>query len=100
MHFINSQLDYSNFRFLKLAKIKMVKCQAKEVDFIETDLSGGDFRETDFEKSRFFKTNLSHADFKGARNYLIDPANNVLKKTRFSLPEAMGLLQGLDIILE
>lgn len=78
----------------------MVNCEAKETDFTDTDLSYGDFKNTDFEKSRFFKTNLSYADFKGAKNYFIDTKNNTLKKTRFSLPEALSLLNTLDIILD
>ncbi len=78
----------------------MVKCEAKEVDFTETDLSHSDLKGTDFEKSRFFKTNLAYADFKGARNYYIDARVNTLKQTKFSLPEALSLLNGLDIILD
>jgi fluoroquinolone resistance protein len=100
LEFRQSQINYSNFRFLSLSKIKMIKCEAKEVDFIETDLSGGDFQDTDFEKSLFFKTNLTDANFQGARNYYIDVKSNILKKTHFSMPEAMGLLQTLDIIID
>lgn len=98
--FLECQLNYSNFKLLKLQGIKMVNCEAKEVDFIETDLSKGDFRQTDFENSRFFKTNLSSADFRGAKNYSIDVKVNILKKTRFSLPEALLLLNSLDIVIE
>ncbi len=98
--FNNCQINYSNFKLMKLPKIKMVNCEAKEVDFIETDLTDGDFKNTDFEKSRFLKTNLTGADFKGAKNYVIDVKNNTLKKTRFSLPEALVLLESLDIIIE
>jgi fluoroquinolone resistance protein len=94
------KINYSNFKLLKIPKIKIVNCEAKEVEFIETDLNNGDFKNTDFEKSRFFKADLSEADFRGARNYSIDVKNNTLKKTRFSLPEALALLEGLDIILE
>jgi len=93
-------LDYSNFRLLKLPGIKMIKCQAKEVDFIETNLSDGDFQETDFEGSLFFKTNLTNADFRSAVNYTIDFTKNTLSGTRFSLPEAMSLLNNSDIIIE
>ena len=78
----------------------MVKCEAKEIDFIETDLSDGDFKNTDFEKSLFFKANLTDADFRGASNYSIDIKTNILKRTRFSLPEALSLLESLDIIIE
>jgi fluoroquinolone resistance protein len=55
---------------LKIPKIKVANCEAKEVDFIETDLSGGDFKNTDFEGSRFVRADLSEADFRGARNYV------------------------------
>jgi uncharacterized protein YjbI with pentapeptide repeats len=78
----------------------MVKCQAKEIDFIETDLSSGDFKDTDFEKSVFFKTNLTDTDFRGAINYSIDVNTCNLKKARFSLPEALSLLYNLDIVVE
>jgi fluoroquinolone resistance protein len=98
--FDRCQINYSNFKLLKIPKIKMLNCEAKEVDFIETDLSNGDFKNTDFEKSRFFKADLSGADFKGAKNYFIDVKNNTLKKTRFSLPEALVLLDSLDIIID
>lgn len=98
--FNNSQINYSNFRMLKIPKTKIIACEAKEVDFAEADLSQGDFQRTDFEKSIFFKTNLSQADFRGAKNYFIDVKNNVIKKARFSLPEAMALLQSLDIVID
>lgn len=100
LDFSECQVNYSSFKLMKVPKIRMVKCEAREVDFTEADLSNGEFRNTDFEKSRFFKTNLSGADFKGATNYYIDVKNNTLKKTRFSLPEALTLLESLDIVLE
>ncbi|MFC1921597.1 pentapeptide repeat-containing protein [Chloroflexota bacterium] len=100
LNFSECLINYSNFRLLKLPDIKMTKCEAKEMDFIETDLSNGDFRNTDFEKTMFFKTNLTSADFTRATNYFIDVKTNTLKKTRFSLPEAMSLLDSLDIIIE
>jgi len=98
--FDGCQINYSNFKLLKIPSTKMINCEAKEVDFIETDLSNGDFENTDFENSRFFKTDLSHANFKKARNYFIDVKNNTLIKTRFSLPEALILLDSLDIIID
>ena len=100
LDFNQCQINYSNFKFLKLPQIRMANCESREADFTGTDLSHGDFKNTDFENSRFFKTNLSNADFKGAKNYSIDVNNNILKKTRFSLPEALSLLNNLDIILE
>ena len=98
--FMDCQINYSNFAMLKLPKIKLTNCEAKEVDFTETDLSQGSFAGTDFDKSMFSKTNLTKADFRGAVNYYIDPRNNVLKQTHFSLPEALSLLSCLDIVID
>jgi fluoroquinolone resistance protein len=100
MDFSGCQINYSNFRFLKVPKTRLIACEAKEVDFTEADLSQGDFQRTDFEKSIFFKTNLSQTDFRGSKNYYIDVKNNIIKKARFSLPEAMVLIKSLDIIID
>jgi fluoroquinolone resistance protein len=98
--FDQCQVDLSNFRFLKLAGLKIAHCRVKESDFTEADLTGSDFSHSDLEGTRFFKTNLSAANFKGAINYHIDVSNNIVKKARFSLPEAVALLKGMDIIIE
>jgi uncharacterized protein YjbI with pentapeptide repeats len=98
--FSDSCLDLSGFRMLKLPKLVMTGCQTRETDFIETDLSGADLTKTDFENSRFHRTNLSGADLTGALHYAISINDNMLKKARFSLPEALSLLDGLDIIVD
>jgi fluoroquinolone resistance protein len=100
LDFEDCQINYSNFSMLKLPKTQMINCEAKEVDFTGTDLSDGGFSGTDFERSVFSKTNLTKADFKGAANYSIDPRYNTLKKTHFSLPEALSLLNCLDIVID
>ena len=97
--FINCILNYSSFFGLSLKAIKFVNCMAKEVDFAEADLTDAQCLKTDFSNSRFHHTNLTQADFTGATNYAIAADNNVLKTTKFSLPEAMSLLYSLDIIL-
>lgn len=85
---------------LNLKGIKIVECVAREVNFSDTNLTKADLRSTDFSGSRFINTDLTSADFSNATNYSINPAHNKLKKTKFTLPEAMSLLYGLDIILE
>lgn len=97
--FENCQLNFSNFRLLKLPKLKMVACEVKEADFTETDLSEGNFTDTDFERSVFSKTILTKANFTGAKNYYIDARYNPIKKARFSLPEALTLLDSLDVVI-
>lgn len=93
-------LDYSNFSSLRFPKIHMVKCSAKEARFVETDMSDGIFTGTDFQGSTIFKSNFTRADFRQAKNYNLDVRNNVIKNARFSLPEALSLLYGLEITIE
>jgi fluoroquinolone resistance protein len=97
--FNNCTLNYSSFFGLKLKNIKITRFVAREVDFGEADLTGGLFDGTDFAGSLFMHTDLTEADLANATGYSISAKNNVLKKTRFSLPEAVSLLYGLDIVL-
>ena len=97
---IRCAISHSTFIGLSLRRMQIAECLARDVDFTEADLSQADCRHTDFAQSRFLHTDLTKADFTGATNYAIAPNLNVLKKTKFSLPEAMSLLYGLDIILE
>ena len=92
-------ISHSTFVGLRLRRVKIVDCVAHDVDFAEANLSEAVCVGTDFKDSRFLHTDLSEADFTGARNYAIAPTLNTLRKARFSLPEAMALLYGLDIIL-
>lgn len=97
--FYDCAISHSTFLGLSLREIQITGCVAHDVDFAEADLSRASCAGTDFAASRFLHTDLTEADFSGARNYAISPAMNVLKKTRFSLPEAISLLHGLDIVL-
>ena len=100
LSFSDSQISYSSFRFLKLPKLKLINCQAKEADFTEADLREGDFTLTDFQGAIFHKTNLSKTNFIKAVNYLVDIKSNNISKAKFSFPEAINLLKSLDITVE
>ena len=92
-------LNHSTFMGLSMRHMQLEKCVAHDVSFEESDLTRANCTFTDFTGSRFQRTNLTEADFTSATNYTISPQLNTLKKTKFSLPEAMALLYGLDIIL-
>ncbi len=97
--FLGCVINYSTFMGLNLKKATLSKCIAYEVSFEEANLTQADCRFTDFLNSRFVRTDLTEADFTGAKNYTIAANLNTLKKTKFSLPEAMSLLYNLDITL-
>jgi fluoroquinolone resistance protein len=99
LEFYRCAISHSTFIGLRLPGLRIRECVAADVDFREADLSGANFAGTDLAKSMFGRTNLSKADLSRARNYALDPGKNNLKQAKFSLPEAMALLYGLDIIL-
>jgi uncharacterized protein YjbI with pentapeptide repeats len=99
LKYINCSLKYSVFLGVSLIGVAFQNCVMHEVDFSEADLTQAVFHGCDLLDSRFANTNLSEADFSTAKNYTIDARNNILKKTRFSLPEAVSLLRCLDIEL-
>lgn len=99
-HFHECNISYCNFFGICLKGCSLIKCMVNETDFAEANLTDADCQRSDFRKTRFFHTNLTRANFKNASEYQIDPLNNTLKKTIFNLPEAVALLNGLDIILD
>ncbi len=98
--FVGCVLNHSTFMGANLKNAQIKKCIAKDVSFEEADLSHANCTSTDFADSRFLHTNLTEADFTDASNYSIAANANTLRKTKFSLPEAMSLLYSLDIILK
>jgi len=89
----------SSFFGLQLKKLKLTGCTLTNADFAEAKLLHADLRDSDFSGARFHNTDLSHADFSTARNYHIDARANIVTKAKFSLPEAVSLLEGLGITL-
>jgi fluoroquinolone resistance protein len=100
INFTDSNISYSSFFGKALKKAKIKNCVAKEVDFSDTNLTEADFNGTDLENSRFSNCDLSLANFKEARNYSVDLVHNKMRKTKFSLPEALSLLNQFDIVIE
>lgn len=100
VNFSSCNINLSSFFGLNLSRIIIEECQAKEVDFAETNMTKANLRSSDFTKSRFLKTKLTGADLRNAINYTIDPTCNNIKKAIFSLPEAIGLLSYLDIVID
>ena len=97
--FLKCDISHSTFIGLSLKNIQIQDCIAKDVDFREADLTEAVFTGTDFSESLFNQTNLTEADLSRSRNYHIDPGQNILKRAKFSMPEAMSLLYSLDIEL-
>lgn len=98
--FSECSLDYSVFQSLNLSASLFRNCSLKETDFYEANLFKSDFSGSHLSGAVFNKANLATCDFRGAQEYFIDLRITNVKKAKFNLPEALGLLQALDIILE
>lgn len=98
--FVDCVLDLSSFFGLNLRGATLERCSAKETDLTETDLREAVCAGTDFTAARFHNTNLERADLRRSSNYAIDPRANKLKGARFSLPAAVALLRGLDVVID
>lgn len=97
MNFYNSNINISSFYKLNLKYSSIISCLAHEVDFSGTNLEKVNFKDTDLLKSTFDNTNLQFTDLSMAKNYLINPKSNYLKKTKVSEDEASSFLQFLDL---
>lgn len=97
--FEKSLLYFCNFSGLNLKNSRFQKCQLKECHFTDSNLSGVSFDECNLSGTIFHSCDMKKADFTSAEAYIIDPRTNGIQGARFSLPEAVGLLRGLDIEL-
>ncbi len=85
---------------LSLSETEFRKCEVLSSDFFGTDLFKSDFSESNLKDTIFESTNLKEANFINACHYRIHPLTNKVKHARFSMPEAMILLQALDIEIQ
>lgn len=98
--FIRSNLDYCYFINKNLKNTRFTECSIREANFAGADLSNIEFNNCDFSNTVFEKTILERTNFTSSFNYSINPEQNKLKKTKFSVDGLRGLLDKYDIIVE
>jgi fluoroquinolone resistance protein len=98
-NFKNSLLQYCNFSDLNMKNSSFKGSKLKDSHFTNTILKGADFSDVDLSGTVFHNCDLCNADFSSAVQYDIDPRTNKIKKAKFSLPEAAGLLRAFDITI-
>ncbi len=93
-------LDYSSFANMKMPRTPFANSSLKGVDFSGADLSRSVFGHSDLSGAVFSRTSLKEADFTSAVNFIIDPENNMIRKAKFSLYGAYGLLSKYGITIK
>lgn len=97
--FKNCLMQYCNFSDLNMKNSTFNGSKLKDSYFTNTLLNGANFNDVDLEGTIFHNCDLRKADFSSATQYDIDPQANKIKKAKFSLPDAIGLLRGFDITI-
>jgi fluoroquinolone resistance protein len=100
LRFTRCVLSYAFFVKLDLTGARFEECEARETDFTGATLQRASFVRSDLEGAKFLETDLREADFTGAHGYVIDPTRNKVKKARFALPEAIGLLKAFGVVVK
>ena len=100
MRFLRCVLSYGFFVKLDLTGAQVVECEARETDFTGATLQRASFAGSHLEGAKFLETDLREADFTGSTGYVIDPTRNKVKKARFALPEAIGLLKAFGVVVK
>ena len=85
-------LNFTSFYKLKLKGTKFLNCSMQQADLSDANLSFSLFDNCDLKFAVFQNTNLTEANFQSARNFIIDPEDNLLKGARFSSGNLEGLL--------
>jgi len=99
MKFKTSVIDSSSFYGLDLDSWIIEECEAKDVDFTNSNLSNISFKYTKLTDSIFANTNLTKANFTHSEQFNIDIQNNNLDGAKFSRYESIRLLSSLNIEL-
>ena len=98
--FNKSVLDYSLFHRLEIADLQITDCRMREADFEDALIAKAHFEGSELMGTKFWHTDLRGANFAGAKGYAIDPRENKIKGATFSLPDALVLLELLEVKIE
>lgn len=93
----NNLLKYNNFIELQLPKSSFSTNEIINSNFEDCNLRGASFSGCQLDDTHFINNQLQTSDFTDAVGYYIDLNSNSLKNAKFSLPEAVHLLDSLDI---
>ena len=98
--FDRCDLSYANFARSRLGAIRVSECRALEAEFLEADLTGAVFHETDLARAGFAGANLTDSDFRTAFGFLINPLTAKLRGAHFSSSSLVGLVIGFGIEID
>lgn len=94
------QLKYNNFEEMNFIKFDFSGSAITASMFAGCNLSESKFYGCQLERTEFYKCDLTKADFRRATGYAVDLSTTKLDGAKFSFPEVVNLLDGLNIVIE
>lgn len=94
---LRCDLSYGVFDKMDISENKFSRCKCHEVAFNEVKARKCNFRHSDFTRAQFQKSLLIGADFRHAKNYILNPFENICKDAKFHYPEVLGLLRPFEV---
>lgn len=96
----NCVLKYNSFIDMSLGKFDFSGNTIQESVFDHCKLTESCFDSCGLTATQFTRCDMRKADFRNAAGYQIELSSNQLKEARFSFPEVIHLLNGLDIKID
>ena len=93
-------LKYCSFHGMDFKEMDLSGNRFTRCSFEDCDMEGASFKGCDLNGTSFAFCDLRKADLRNASGYAVDIFNNKLKEAKFSSPEALSLLSGLDIEID
>lgn len=93
-------MDFSVFQKLNLKGAKFIECKLHEGDFYEAQCMKTQWNGSDLLGTNFSAANLGEADFRSAIQYTINVRETDVSKAKFSMPDAMNLLNPFNVIID
>lgn len=93
-------LKYNTFTEVKFNKFDFSGTEIVRSMFAKCELGGSNFRRCKLNETEFFQCDIRKADFREASGYQIDIMTNKMKAAKFSYPDAICLLDGLELEIE
>lgn len=100
LYFDGCVLSMSSFYALPLKESTFIQCNLSECEFSDSDLSGAKFNRSQLVGATFSNSVLEGADLREAVGYSIHPAENKIRKAKFSESGIRGLLDQFNIEIE
>ena len=100
IHCNNCNLSYTSFEEKKINASTFTECDFTGATFIQSNFSQSKITYCNFSEAHFERTVLDKVDFSTNTNFMIDPAQNSVKKTAFASHNLVGLLYKFDIVIK